>query len=49
MECSALVFLSYVENLAMDNSLKCVLFIKVSGQITSIIVSLEGTVTNLAI
>ena len=25
----------YVENLVMDNSLKCVLFIKVSGQITS--------------
>ena len=43
------VFLRYVENLEMDNSLKCVLFIKVSGQITSIIVFLEGTVTNLAI
>ena len=28
-------FLMYVENLEMDNSLKCVLFIKVSGQITS--------------
>ena len=25
----------YVENLEMDSSLKCVLFIKVSGQITS--------------
>ena len=33
MECSA--FLMYVENLEMDNSLKCVLFIKVSSQITS--------------
>ena len=28
-------FTMYVENLEMDNSLKCVLFIKVSGQITS--------------
>ena len=28
-------FLMNVENLEMDNSLKCVLFIKVSGQITS--------------
>ena len=28
-------FLMYVENLEMDNSLKCVLFIKVSGQIVS--------------
>ena len=27
-----LAFLMYVENLEMDNSLKCVLFIKVSGQ-----------------
>ena len=35
MECSALGFSMYVENLEMDNSLKCVLFIKVSGQITS--------------
>ena len=29
-------FLMNVENLEMDNSLKCVLFIKVSGQITSV-------------
>ena len=28
-------FLMYVENLEMDNSLKWVLFIKVSGQITN--------------
>ena len=35
MECQPWAFLMYVENLEMDNSLKCVLFIKVSGQITS--------------
>ena len=29
-------FLMNVENVEMDNSLKCVLFIKVSGQITSV-------------
>ena len=28
-------FFMYFENLEMENSLKCVLFIKVSGQITS--------------
>ena len=36
--CNLLVhkaFLMCVENVEMDNSLKCVLFIKVSGQITS--------------
>ena len=30
-----LAFLMYVENLEMDNSLKWILFIKESGQITS--------------
>ena len=35
MKCSALGFSYELENLEMDNSLKCVLFIKVSGQITS--------------
>ena len=36
----------YVENLEMHNSLKWVLFIKVSGQITSDTLAMEG---NLAI
>ena len=35
IECSAWAFLMYAENLEVDNQLRWVIFIKVSGQITS--------------